>query len=104
MSEVEELINEKERLNKLIYLRDQVLKLEEYKDFKEIILENFCEKDCANYVRTSTNTCISEKARENALEMAKASGHLLNYLEFIITQGNSAERQLLSLEIEYEGD
>lgn len=104
MSEVEELIKEKERLNKLIHLRDQVLKLKDNKEFQEIILENFCEKDCANYVRTSTNTCISDKARENALEMARASGHLLNYLDVIITQGNTAERQLLSLEIEYEED
>lgn len=104
MSEVDELINEKERLNKLIQLKNQVLKLKENKEFQEIILKNFCEKDCANYVRTSTNTCISNEARENALEMAKASGHLLNYLDVIITQGNIAERQLLSLETEYEED
>lgn len=104
MSEVDELINEKERLNKLIQLKNKVLKLKENKEFQEIILENFCEKDCAGYIRTSINTCISKKSRKNALELAKASGHLLNYLDVIITQGNVAEKQLLVLETEFEED
>lgn len=102
MSEVDELNKERENLNNLIRLRNLVLKLEENPEFKEVILEGFCLKDCANYLRNSTNTCLSDKARENSLEMARASGHLLNYLEVIKIQGDNAENQLIRLETAYD--
>lgn len=102
MSEVDELNKEREQLNKLIRLKDLVLKLEDNPEFKEIILDGFCLKDCANYLRNSTNTCLSDKSRENALEMARASGFLLNYLEVIKMQGTSAENQLIHLDTMYD--
>lgn len=102
MSEVNEIEQNIEVLKNQIALRDQVLKLEKNRDFKAIILEGFCTKEAAKYVQTAGNPNLSKEAREDALNLALASGHVLRFLEVIKAMGNAAEARLPRYEEELD--
>lgn len=102
MTEVEQLELQKEVNRNLIRQRDLLNKLEQNPEFKELILDNFCTKDCARYIQVSTDTRITPEYRENALNTARASGYLLNYLEMVKLKGDNAEANMESIDAELD--
>ena len=102
MTEVEQLELQKEVNRELIRQRDLLNKLEQTPEFKELILDNFCEKDCARYIQVSVDTRVSPEYRENALNIAKAAGYFLNYLEMVKLKGNNAEASMESIDAELD--
>ena len=102
MTEVEELELQKEVNKDLIRQRDLLNKLEQNPEFKELILDNFCTKECARYVHVSTDSRVTPEYRENALNTAKAAGYFLNYLDMIRLKGNNAEASMERIDDELD--
>lgn len=90
----------KDNLRDLVKTRDLALRLEKNREFKRLILEEFCEKECARFTRESCNPALSEEQRADSLAMAQAAGHLLRWLSMQVTMGNQAEKQIRDIDDE----
>lgn len=98
MSEVIALENQLEASKELIERRRLALRLSENADFRKLILDEFCVKECARYVHTSGDPAIAPNERADALAMAQAAGHLRRFLSVTVQMGAHAERELSNLE------
>jgi hypothetical protein len=98
MSEVTGL--EKQLNDAKVYLenRESVLKLFRNPEFKKIILDGFCVRDCARYAQESQDPALTPAQQADALNLAQAAGHLKRYLNVQVQLGNHAESQIASLE------
>lgn len=67
-------------------------------DFRKAIIEGFCKTEAARYVQESCDPALSAEARADALEMAKASGHLKRWLLVQIQMGETADRNIVDCE------
>lgn len=102
MSEVKEIEQSIEVLKNQIALKDQVLKLERNRDFRAVILEGFCTKEAAKYIQTAGDPNLGKTEREDSLNLALASGHVLRFLNAVKAMGNAAEGRLPRYESELE--
>ena len=82
----------------LIELKRKALRLAENTDFREIILDNFCVKDCARFAQESGDPTLSVQERADAMAMAQASGHLRRYLRVILQQAEQFENNRAELD------
>lgn len=98
MSEVSALEQQLDNVKELIRLRELALKLYSNTEFKELILDRFCVKDCARYAQLSADPSLSVDDRANSLALAQAAGHLRRFLSVTVQMGNSAEGQVADLE------
>ena len=64
---------------------EDVRKLCENRLFRKVILEQFCEKECARYVQESGDPLLSAEQRADALAMAQAAGHIRRWLDISIS-------------------
>lgn len=94
MTETEHIQQQIADLQELVERKDLALKLEKSREFKKLILEIFCEKECARFVRNSGDPSISPENRADALAMAQASGHLRRFLSLCVMQGYRAEHEI----------
>ena len=94
MSDVKEIEQSIEGLKAQVALRDQVLKLEKNREFRNVILDGFCTKEAATYVQLSADPNLGKNEREDALALAQASGHIKRYLSVLKAMGNNAESQI----------
>jgi hypothetical protein len=83
----------------LVDRRDSALKLSENRDFRKVILDEFCGSEAARYVQASGDPALSAESRADSLAIAQASGHLKRYLSVIIQMGNQAARDVAELEV-----
>lgn len=81
-------------LQELVERKDLALKLEKNRDFKKLILDGFCETECARFARNSGDPSISPENRADSLAMAQAAGHLRRYLSLCVMQGFRAEDEI----------
>lgn len=98
MSEVSALEIQRTNAEDQIRLRNVALKLYENPEFKELILERFCVKECARYAQLSADPSLSEEDRANSLALAQAAGHLRRFLSVTVRMGDNAEHQMSELE------
>lgn len=98
MSEVQNLENQLELSKALVERRRLAIRLSENRDFKKLILDEFCGSDAARYVQESADPSLTLEQRADALNMAQASGHLKRYLSVTIQMGAHAERTMPDLE------
>lgn len=94
-----------QQLNKskqAIELRNLALKLSENAEFKKVILDEFCVKECARYAQLSADPTLSAEDRANSLALAQAAGHLKRYLSVLVRMGDVAESDLGNLEDQIE--
>ncbi|MFR7882258.1 MAG: hypothetical protein ACLU5J_12905 [Christensenellales bacterium] len=61
MSEVTELENQKDQYKELIAIRDAIKRLESNSDFKKIIIDQYCIKECARYIGVAGDPAISNR-------------------------------------------
>ena len=94
MTEIQELEATIAAYQDLIKDGEKIQRLKEDALFKEIILEGYCVKKCADYVASSTSDILDESARALALEAAKSAGHLRNYLDATLQMANVAKENL----------
>jgi hypothetical protein len=78
--------------------RDLAIKLSSNRDFRKLILEDFCVTEAARLVAQSADPVLDPLQRADALNMAQAAGHLKRYLSMMIRMGNTAESQIRDLE------
>lgn len=82
----------------LIARRDAALKLHGNREFKQLILDDFCGTECARFAQMSADPALGTNERADALAMAQASGHLKRYLSVITQMGNVSEGSIVSIE------
>lgn len=74
--------------------RDAVLRLTDNPDFKKIVVDGFLLHDAATYVQVAGDPSVPKDSREDALNIAMASGHFKRFLSITIQMGNVAENSL----------
>lgn len=82
----------------LMERRDLAVKLSSNRDFRKLILEDFCTVEAARLVHQSCDPALDPLMRADALNMAQAGGHLKRYLSMMIRMGDSAEKSIADLE------
>lgn len=94
MSEVEQAVEELRNYQKdqkvLVDARDAALRLAANPDFKKLILDGFCLTEAARYVQESCDPMLTDRQRQDAMNIAQASGHLKRFLSLTCTIGNTA--------------
>jgi hypothetical protein len=98
MSEVAQLEQQMKNAKEIVARRDLALKLAGNREFRKLILEDFCVTEAARLVQMSSDPALSAEQRADALSMAQATGHLKRYLSMMVQMGNTAARDLISLE------
>ena len=82
---------------------EAVQRLCKNKDFKKIILQDFCVTDCARYACESADPLLNEAQRADALAMAQAAGHLKRYLDLADRFGMYSGERIIDLQNEIDG-
>lgn len=98
MTAVSGLEKQLEDSKSLIKLRDMAIKLYSNPEFKELIIDGFCLKDCARFAQESGDPALNAEQRADALGMAQAAGHLRRFLSTTVVMGNNAANQIPALE------
>lgn len=98
MTELEQLEIQKKSNLDFIKRKELVERLQNNREFKKVILEDFCEKECAAYAKASADPNLSAEDRADALALAQAAGHLQRYLHVAIRMGVAAENQMAELD------
>lgn len=78
------------------------LRLANNRDFKKLILDEFCVQECARYAQASGDPMLNAEQRADSLGMAQAAGHLRRWLSVINQMGNVAQGQIEANEAELE--
>lgn len=95
VSELEEhLVTAKEYADR----RRMAVRLANNRDFKKLILEEFCVQECARYAQNSANPQFSKEERADSLAIAQAAGHLRRFLQVINQMGAKAESDIAAIE------
>lgn len=102
MSEVNQLEACLEDAKALIAKRDLALKLYSNPEFKQLILEEFCVRDCARFAQNSGNVALTAEQRADSLAMAQSAGYLRQYLSQTVQMGNASAAKIDELEEEIE--
>lgn len=92
MSEVFALEKQLEDGKEFIARRDLALKLYNNREFKKLILEEFCTNECARYAQLSADPALGAVERADSMALAQAAGHLRRFLSVVVQMGNNAER------------
>jgi hypothetical protein len=98
MSEVNQLEDQLAQVKELVERREKALRLSQNPDFKDLILDQFCLKECARYVQVSADPNLDDRQRDDALRTAQAAGHLKRYLSVVVQMGNAASGDIVELE------
>lgn len=93
MSEVNiaQLENHKARLETLVRRGKIAESLAQNPQFKELILDGFMVKDCAEYAQLSADPALSAANQADSLNIAQAAGHFKRWLSVVVRQGHKAE-------------
>ena len=98
MNDVTALEQQLSGAKSLVEQRKMALKLSQNREFKKLILEEFCVNECARYVQNSANPALGEQERADSLAIAQAAGHLKRWLSVQVQMGARAEHEILELE------
>lgn len=102
MTDIEQVEKHIEDLKKHAERKNLALRLEHIPEFKQLILDGFCEADCARFVRTSTDPSMQPEARMDSLAMAQAAGYLRRWLSTCVQMGIRAEHEIDQHRVELE--
>lgn len=106
MSEVNQRIAELEQAIKdqktLVDAADFAVALNKNHAFRKLILEGFCLNEAARYAQESGDPMLTPTQRQDALNMAQASGHLKRFLSITIQMGNMADNTIAGCKAEIE--
>ena len=102
MSEIQELEAQKEDLKRQVELRDQILKLSANHEFRKVIHEEFFQKEAGRLVRIGGDPALDKQQREDAIDMALATGHLQRFLSANVQMGNRAEQTIFEIDAALE--
>lgn len=83
-------------------MADIAVRLNDNPDFRKLILEGFCLTEAARYVQCSGDPALGKEERQDALNMAQASGHLKRFLSVTVLMGNEADKSILDAQRQIE--
>lgn len=98
MTQTEQLQDQIADHREMVERKDLALKLEKNPEFKKLILEAFCEKECARFARSSSDPALSAEEQKMSLAMAQSAGHLQRWLSMTVQMGMQAERAIKDCE------
>lgn len=98
MSDIYDLEKQLAEAKELTENRQLALRLYKNRDFKKLIIDQFCTTEAARYVQVSGDPALKAEERADALAMAQASGHLKRYLSMVVQMGAASERDLPAIE------
>lgn len=98
MSEVTQLQKHLEDTIATKQLAEKALRLSVNPDFKDVILEAFCVRECARYAQLSADPSLDARGQADALALAQAAGHLRRFLSVIVQMGSKAENDIPSIQ------
>lgn len=84
ISNLEQLINEKRQAENLLY----------NKDFQDLILKNYCTRECIRYLQLALCDNLSTEIRDDSLAMAEDTAKVRLFLDNILKFGVIAERDI----------
>jgi hypothetical protein len=102
MSEVLALEKQLQTAKQLAARRDMALKLSDNREFKQLILKDFCVEECARYAQSSADPALTTEQRADALALAQAAGHLRRFLSVVVQMGNTANNEIPQIEVAIE--
>jgi len=102
MTEIESLEAQKESLKVRVEMKGLVEKLMSNREFKKVVLDEFCTKEAARYVQASVNPILSPTQQADALGIAQATGHFRSWLQTQINLGNQAIKEIRDTDAEIE--
>lgn len=102
MSEVESLEQQLKNAKLLVEQKQMALKLYDNHEFRKLIVEGFMLNEAARYVQASGDPSLSAEQRQDALNMAQASGHLKRFLSITVQMASVSERDIPELEAAIE--
>lgn len=92
-------LEQQQRNNKVLIERLRMAeRLANNRDFKKLILEEFCVNECATYAQNSANPMYDAEQRADCLGIAQAAGHLRRWLQVVRQMGMTAEGQTEELD------
>lgn len=98
MSEVLALEKQLQNAKQLAARREMALKLSENREFKQLILKDFCVEECARYAQSSADPALTVEQRADALALAQAAGHLRRFLSVVTQMGYTAMNEIPQIE------
>lgn len=102
MSEVLALEKQLQNAKQLAARREMALKLSDNREFKQLILKDFCVEECARYAQSSADPALTIEQRADALALAQAAGHLRRFLSVVIQMGYTAMNEIPQIEVAIE--
>lgn len=102
MSEVLALEKQLQTAKQLAARREMALKLSDNREFKQLILKDFCVEECARYAQSSADPALTAEQRADALALAQAAGHLRRFLSVVVQMGNTAKNEIPQIEVAIE--
>lgn len=94
MSEVSRLEKLKSEDRLSIDRLEMLERLSRNKDFQRLINDQYMVTECAVLAHTAGNPALSKDQREDAMQMAMASGHLKRFLRVTEMQGIAARARV----------
>jgi hypothetical protein len=98
MSDIQELETQKAELQKMVDLRDLILKLSKNHDFRKVIHEEFFLNEAARNAGIGGDPALDENQRKDAMQMSMAGGHLKRYLSANVMMGNQAQSTIIQID------
>lgn len=99
MQEIQELEQHIANQKTLVDMADAAMRLSNNADFRKVIMNGFCLTEAARYVQESGDPGLSKEDRQDALNMAQASGHLKRFLSVTVLMGNQADNSVREAEM-----
>lgn len=87
MSEIQDLEHDIREAEALVQRRKDALKLSENPEFKKLFMEEYFVKEAARFVQIAGDPNLTKDQRDDAIEMAKATGHAKRWLSAAIQMG-----------------
>ncbi|MFP3645136.1 hypothetical protein [Paraburkholderia sp. SIMBA_054] len=101
-TEVQQLEAQLSQAKQVAAEKQMALKLSTNREFRQLILDEFCVKECARYAQLSADPSLPANERADSLALAQAAGHLRRWLSVKIQMGNVAEREIAEVEAAIE--
>lgn len=95
---VQQLEQQRKDAEMLIERRNAAIRLSSNADFKRLFLDEYFTKEAARMVQLGGDPALSKEQREDALQMAMATGHTKRFLSVIVQQGAKAESEMDDLD------
>jgi len=93
-NEAAELEEQRKNAVELVGRRDMALKLSSNREFRKLILEDYCVIDAARLVGLSTDPSLTLEQRADSLAMAQGPGFLRRFLSMMVVMGNNASKEV----------